>query len=111
MAVPVWDRIWLRASDTLSAAISTSRMRDSVASMFTCASDTLPSVPSRRFCTAPTLARMVDTASIAAAISARAVLAPSGDQAGPGDWAPDTLGTLIHWGASGATREGTGPPP
>src|SRR5688500_15599060 len=61
MAVPAWVRIWLRVNDTISWAMSVSRIRLSEAERFSAATDRLEIVCSRRFCTAPRLARLVET--------------------------------------------------
>src|SRR5688572_18813579 len=72
MAVPAWVRIWLRVKDTISWAMSVSRIRLSEAERFSVATDRLEIVCSRRFWTAPRLARLVDTVPMALS---RAVMA------------------------------------
>src|SRR5205085_7923590 len=72
MAVPAWVRIWLRVKDTISWAMSVSRIRLSEAERFSVATDRLEIVCSRRFCTAPRLARLVETVWMAVS---RAVMA------------------------------------
>src|SRR5437867_1880028 len=65
MAVPAWVRIWLRVKETISWAMSVSRIRLSEADRFSVATDRFEIVCSRRFCTAPRLARLVETVPMA----------------------------------------------
>src|SRR3954467_5238084 len=75
MAVPAWLRIWALVKDTISAAMSVSRMRDSDAERFSTATPRLATVCSSRFCTAPKPERCADTVEMAKSIEARAAAA------------------------------------
>src|SRR6185436_16526406 len=72
MAVPAWLRIWALVKDTISAAMSVSRIRDSDADRFSTATPRLLTVCSSRFCTAPNWLRWADTVEMAKSIDARA---------------------------------------
>src|SRR4029453_1245414 len=66
--VPAWVRIWLRVKETISCAMSVSRMRDSDAERFSTATLRLLMVCSNRFWTAPSDARRSDTVWMAASM-------------------------------------------
>src|SRR3954453_22335713 len=75
MAVPAWLRIWALVKDTISAAMSVSRMRDSDADRFSTATRRLLTVCSSRFCTGPKPERWADTVEMAKSIDASAAAA------------------------------------
>src|SRR5690349_25176827 len=77
IAVPAWDRICERVKDTISDAMSVSRIRDSDADRFSTATLRLLMVCSSRFWYAPSEARWFDTVLIALSIVAIALGSPA----------------------------------
>src|SRR5258708_2552525 len=61
MAVPAWVRIWLRGKETISDAMSGSRVRLSDADRVSAGTERCEIVCSNRFWYAARLARLVDT--------------------------------------------------
>ena len=76
IAVPAWTMIWWRVKDTISLAMSRSRMRDSDACRFSEVTFRLVIVCSRRFCDAPSDARRLLMMAMASRTSSMAAEAP-----------------------------------